>query len=351
MATAVEIDPYEKLRDRVAKVLQEGKARAQRAVEDETLRTYHQIGHLLNDYILDNNERADYGEQVVTRLAQEIRMSKSLLYETLAFFRLEPIFHARGKLTWTHYRRLLSAPSAEAQKYYKKAVETHKWSVRELEAQIRSGAFEQIAKENEASDNSVPKREQRQPLQPLRGQLYTYRLASIEGLSELRLDVGFGIFLGQKLTSLQNARAGQKVISSRKGRGYDFELTTERKAAYYSYRARVLSVIDGDTLWLDIDCGFGVWTKQKVRLRGIDAPELTSADGVRARDFVAEALKGCSFVGVTTTKPDKYDRYLADVFYLAEENNTDVVLSDGVFLNWTLHKAELASRFGTKNPV
>ena len=43
MAMVVEIDPYEKLRDRVVQVLQKGKARAQRGVEEETLRTYHKI--------------------------------------------------------------------------------------------------------------------------------------------------------------------------------------------------------------------------------------------------------------------------------------------------------------------
>lgn len=99
------------------------------------------------------------------------------------------------------------------------------------------------------------------------------------------------------------------------------------------YGAQVLSVIDGDILWLDIDCGFGVWTKQKVRLRGIDTPELETAAGVQARDFV----------GVTTTKPDKYDRYLADVFYLPGEDDPARVLADGTFLNWALYKAGLAA--------
>ncbi|MDP6037687.1 MAG: DUF1016 N-terminal domain-containing protein, partial [Candidatus Latescibacteria bacterium] len=270
---------------------------------------------------------------------------KTVLYQTLSFFRFEPIFRTCEKLTWSHYRYLLNAPSLEAQKYYRSAVETHGWSVRELDAQIKAGAFERVSEEER---KSFQKREQRQPLQPLRGQLYTYRLAPVPGLSELRIDVGFGIFLDQKLTEFDSTRAGQKVVSKKKSRGYRFDLTTGRKAGFYSYRARVLSVIDGDTLWLDIDCGFGVWTKQKVRLRGIDTPELPTAEGVRARDFVVEALRGMSFVGVTTTKPDKYDRYLADIFYWVGENDSDVVLAEGVFLNWALYEAGLASRFGAK---
>ena len=78
MAMIIEMDPYEKLRDRVVQVLQKGKARAQRAVEEETLRTYHEVGRLLKNYIIGNNERADYGAQVITRLADEVGMSKTV---------------------------------------------------------------------------------------------------------------------------------------------------------------------------------------------------------------------------------------------------------------------------------
>ena len=104
MAMIVGTADYETLRDEIVQVLQEGKARAQRAVEEETLRTYHEIGHLLSDFLLqNNNDRADYGAQTVRLLADEVGMSQTLLYQTLAFFRLAPILHARVKLSWTHY--------------------------------------------------------------------------------------------------------------------------------------------------------------------------------------------------------------------------------------------------------
>jgi hypothetical protein len=45
-------------------------------------------------------------------------MSQALLYQTVAFYRLEPILHARVKLGWFRYRILLRAPSFEAQKYF-----------------------------------------------------------------------------------------------------------------------------------------------------------------------------------------------------------------------------------------
>ena len=45
----------------------------------------------------------------------------------------------------------------------------------------------------------------------------------------------------------------------------------------YEYRARVIKVIDGDTVDVDIDLGFGVWLKdERVRIMGIDTPESSS---------------------------------------------------------------------------
>ena len=42
----------------------------------------------------------------------------------------------------------------------------------------------------------------------------------------------------------------------------------------YHYKAKLVRVIDGDTIDVDIDLGFDVWLKrQRVRLAGIDAPE------------------------------------------------------------------------------
>ena len=45
----------------------------------------------------------------------------------------------------------------------------------------------------------------------------------------------------------------------------------------YEYRCKVVNVVDGDTVDVDIDLGFGVWMKkQSIRLYGIDTPERTS---------------------------------------------------------------------------
>lgn len=88
------------------------------------------------------------------------------------------------------------------------------------------------------------------------------------------------------------------------------------QAPAYLYRARVVSVYDGDSATLDIDLGFGVWmTGQKVRFYGIDTPELRGSEreqGLIVRDIVREKLPVGSEIVVETIrdKSGKFGRWL-----------------------------------------
>jgi micrococcal nuclease len=67
----------------------------------------------------------------------------------------------------------------------------------------------------------------------------------------------------------------------------------------YEYRCELRAVVDGDTVDVDIDLGFDCWLrKQRVRLSGINAPEIHTKDadekarGLRARDRLRSLLEG-----------------------------------------------------------
>lgn len=99
----------------------------------------------------------------------------------------------------------------------------------------------------------------------------------------------------------------------------------------FTYKARVVSVYDGDTITLDIDVGFGIWMhKQKFRLYGIDTPEVRGperADGLRVRDWLREYLEGKA-ITVRTHKArqkGKYGRWLAEIFADGENINETLV--------------------------
>ena len=347
MKNTIDLNSYTHLRNEVLHLLQEGMDRAKRAVEQETLRTYRRIGQLLHDHILPLRDRAGYGEGVVVQLARDVGISKSLLYQILAFYRSDPIFHTCGKLGWSHYQILLSLQPSEKQHIYEESAFRNGWSVRELEARVKSRDLDPAHPEDGPEDGSA--KPIRNPLPALRGRLYTYRLINASedpDQQDLRLDMGFGIHLACPIDGLVGVQTGVFVKVTRGGGDdYSFSTAEGREQGYYSFTARVVKVIDGDTLWLDIDCGFRVWTRQKVRLRGIDAPEPATSRGRRAKDFVTKALRGLDYVTVTTTKPDKYDRYLTDVFFKAGEDEPETVLGEGTFLNRALLEARLAERY------
>lgn len=93
----------------------------------------------------------------------------------------------------------------------------------------------------------------------------------------------------------------------------------------FTYVAKVERVVDGDTIDVSIDLGFSIWHKVRLRLAGIDTPEVSTEFGKLVRDHVRSALEGQT-VTITTTKTDKYGRYLAEVF--VNENSFNKVLVD-----------------------
>ena len=89
------------------------------------------------------------------------------------------------------------------------------------------------------------------------------------------------------------------------------------KARVYEYEnVRLIRVIDGDTVELDIDQGNHCHWIAKFRLAGIDAPELHGAsriDGDAARIYLEKLLQE-PIRCVQTDKPDKYGRWLVTIF-------------------------------------
>ena len=68
----------------------------------------------------------------------------------------------------------------------------------------------------------------------------------------------------------------------------------------YEYRARVIRVIDGDTVDVDIDLGFGVWLKdERVRIMGIDTPESRTRDKVEKKFGLAAKARLKELLGAT----------------------------------------------------
>ena len=52
----------------------------------------------------------------------------------------------------------------------------------------------------------------------------------------------------------------------------------------WTYRCKLKRVIDGDTVDVDIDLGFGIWQmNERVRIMGIDTPESRTRDKIEKK--------------------------------------------------------------------
>jgi micrococcal nuclease len=94
----------------------------------------------------------------------------------------------------------------------------------------------------------------------------------------------------------------------------------------FYYKAVITAAYDGDTVTADIDLGLGVWVHgEKLRLFGIDAPEMRGADkvaGTASRDFVRKLILGKTvFIETTKDKKGKYGRYLGMIWFEESEGN------------------------------
>ena len=110
----------------------------------------------------------------------------------------------------------------------------------------------------------------------------------------------------------------------------------------YTYPARVLKVVDGDTFDARIDVGFGIGLNDRLRLKGIDAPEITTAEGRLAKSFLTDQLTPCPQIILRTTREEKFGRWLADVFILKGETAPRRIAAEGEYLNQLLLDEGLA---------
>ena len=110
----------------------------------------------------------------------------------------------------------------------------------------------------------------------------------------------------------------------------------------FTYRATVRHVVDAETLELLIDLGFEVFKLQRVRLAGIDAPDLDEAGGDQAYRYVIERLAEAPFVVIKTNRIDVYGRYVAHLFYALKRMDPGTVFARGEYLNQELLDRGLA---------
>ena len=293
---------YAVLRRDVEATLLTGRLR----IDQAWVRTYWETGRLINDHVLLNKDRANYGAQVFTRLSEDLKVSKRQLYECAQFARCFPIVRDHAQLTWNHYRILCQVPDPAKRKTLLAITIKLGLNSPQLEQRVRALAPPEPATIDITATPTTT--EPPKPLTPKRG---TPGICKIIASGELlSADLGFATYLDLPAETKLTAGDFARLDST----GRITAAPDATKADLFTYPVTVLKVVDGDTLWVRVYLRPGHWVKQKLRLRDLDCPELPTPEGKAAKRFTEALVARAATVTICTTKPDKYDRYLADVF-------------------------------------
>ncbi len=114
----------------------------------------------------------------------------------------------------------------------------------------------------------------------------------------------------------------------------------------YVYKATAIKVVDGDTIDCEIDLGFHIKVVKRVRLAGIDTPELNSEDARLREDAVAARKYVTGWIGVVPfniktelDRNDKYGRVLGWIYPLSagvedQDQSLNSVLVEAGYAQW-----------------
>ena len=111
----------------------------------------------------------------------------------------------------------------------------------------------------------------------------------------------------------------------------------------YEYKIKLDRVVDGDTIDAEIDLGFDVKIKKRIRFMGINAPESITKDleekakGLAAKDRVKQLLEGCKDIQLKSHGIGKFGRCLGEIHMdivdgsekLTLESLNELLISEG----------------------
>lgn len=307
-------------------------------IKRSTAEAYWNVGKYIDDHLLAHQDRAEYGKTLLENLGKDVGRDPATLRRAVQFYRAYPILAERRELNWNHYKSLITVTDGNERKKLEQEIIEKNWKADKLQKYLST-------KRKLTSPVDVS------PLKFTPGKFHTYRVVKANSCltagrlplidqGSLALDLGFRM---QTLAPPEvKGSEGDLVELLFK----DGQLTGAKKAAasgdeLFTYLAEVERVIDGDTILASFDLGLPVSISQKLRLAGVDCPELDTAEGKAAKRFVESMVKDCSPIIVKTVKDrtDRFDRYLAEIFLGPDPRREN-------FLNQMLLDERLAVRYG-----
>ncbi|WP_455639873.1 PDDEXK nuclease domain-containing protein [Parabacteroides sp.] len=135
----------------VRQLIEQSRIRVASTVNTEMSMLYWSVGKRISEDVL-NNERAEYGKQVVISLSQQLTSiygkgwSEKQLRHCVRFFQVFPeesiVSTLWRQLTWSHIKEVLSIEDSLKREFYIEMCKMDRWSVRMLRERIDSMLYE-----------------------------------------------------------------------------------------------------------------------------------------------------------------------------------------------------------------
>ena len=305
----ITLQNYKKLLVKIQKTIAKTKENIVRDVNREKVVMSWKIGKEIESN-LKENKGSGYGEELFRQLVKDTTIARTALYQMHNFYKTYPKLPSEEKsLSWSHYRNLIAVKDAETRTQLEDLVIEKNLSTDKLQRAI--GGTKKVKQKNSA-EKIIKK------LRVTRGKLFTYT-----NTKDGEIDLGFNILLEKKYATLQQVQSKSSQA-----------LTLNQPKSSYTYKAELKRVVDGDTIHVKLDLGFGIKHREILRLAKINAAEAETKEGKKATTALKKILKNSSFLIVRTNKTDIYGRYIADVFF--GKGSPEKIAENGEYLNQLL---------------
>ena len=305
----ITLQNYKKLLVKIQKTIAKTKENIVRDVNREKVVMSWEIGKEIESN-LKENKGSGYGEELFRQLVKDTSIARTALYQMHNFYKTYPKLPSQEKsLSWSHYRNLIAVKDAKTRAQLEGLVIEKNLSTDKLQRAI---AGTKKVKQKNSAEKIIKK------LRVTRGKLFTYT-ATKEG----EIDLGFNILLEKNYATNKQVQTDSSQA-----------LTLNQPKSSYTYKAELERVVDGDTIHVKLDLGFGIKHREILRLAKINAAEAETTEGKKATTALKKILKDLPFLIVKTNKTDIYGRYIADVFF--GKGSPEKIAENGEYLNQLL---------------
>jgi len=334
MIKKLSIGLYQEVLKKIKDEIVRGRRTIEKSYRQEVLQAHWNIGEILEKPFKAKFKNSSERASMIEKLSKDLSRPESFFYDLSKFYRFYPTI-PKTCLSWSHYCHLIRVDGEQKRKRFEDKAIKKSLSAQKLYQLIFLEKIEKKKKNSQIGILAEPG-----VLSCIRGKLYRYRCLFRKDIpcakNQALVDMGFGFLRMMETPGWKSNGSPTPICSYKTEKGYFVRRATKCVENLYTYQAAVTRVVDGDTLVLNIDLGFDSWIEQKLRLRGIDTPEISCARGLAAKDYVKKICAKTDFVICKTYKQDKYGRYLADIFYSFKEKNPQNVAEKGMYLNQEL---------------